>query len=123
MADSYHEVEDRIDDAINALNDAEYPNIARIAREFDVPEQRLRRRFKGVQNKIQCGGRNKKLNEGQELALCHYLDRLDESGVSARPPMLRGAANSILERAHGDSTIPPSTVSKDWTKRYFKHEN
>ncbi|KAF7502396.1 hypothetical protein GJ744_005848 [Endocarpon pusillum] len=52
MAESYHEIKDRIDDVIDALNEAEFPNIARTAREFDVPEQRLRRRFKGIQNKI-----------------------------------------------------------------------
>ena len=88
MAESYQEIEDRIDDAIDALNEAEYPNIAKTACEFDILEQRLRRRFKGVQNKIQCGGKNRRLNEDQELVLCHYLDRLDESGVSARPRML-----------------------------------
>ena len=88
MAESYQEIEDRIDDAIDALNEAEYPNIAKTAREFDIPEQRLRRRFKGVQNKIQCGDKNRRLNEDQELALCYYLDRLDESGVSACPRML-----------------------------------
>ena len=88
MAESYQEIEDRIDDAIDALNSAECPNISKTARKFDVPEQRLRRRFKGIQNKIQCGGKNRRLNEDQELVLCHYLDRLDESGVSTHPQML-----------------------------------
>ena len=74
MAESYQEIEDRIDDAICTLNEAEYPNISQTAREFDVPPQRLRRRFKDVQNKIQCEGSNKKLSEDQELVLCHYLD-------------------------------------------------
>ena len=113
MAESYQEIEDRIDDAIYALNEAEYPNILQTAHEFDVPPQRLRRRFKGVQNKIQCEGSNKKLNEDQELVLCHYLDRLDESGVSARPRMLQSAVNSILERVHNNSTTCPPLVSKD----------
>ena len=74
MAESYQEIEDSIDDAICTLNEAEFPNIAKTVHEFDIPEQRLRRRYKGIQNKIQCGGRNKKLNESQELALGYYLD-------------------------------------------------
>ena len=119
MAESYHEIEDSIDDAIHALNEAEIPNIAKIAREFDVPEQRLRRRWKGIQNKIQCGGRNKKLNDAQELALCHYLDRLDESGISARRQMVQSTANSILQRSHSDSSDDPPTVSKMWTSRFL----
>ena len=87
MAESYQEIEDRIDDVIHALNEAEFPNIAKTAHEFDVPEQRLRRRYKGIQNKIQCRGRNKKLDESQELVLCYYLNQLDKSGVNTRPLM------------------------------------
>ena len=87
MAESYQEIEDRIDDAIYVLNEAEYPNISQTVHEFDVPSQRLQRRFKDVQNKIQCKGRNKRLNKDQELVLCHYLDQLDESGISTRPQM------------------------------------
>ena len=87
MAESYQEIEDRIDDVICTLNEAEYPNISQTACEFDVPPQRLRRRFKDVQNKIQCKGSNKKLFKDQELILCHYLDRLDKLGISTRPRM------------------------------------
>ena len=112
MAESYYEIEDRVTDALNALNETEIPNIARTAREFDVHEKRLRRRWSGVQSKIQCGGRNKKLNDSEELALCHYLNRLDESGVSARRQMLQSAANTILKRSHSDSIDPSSTISK-----------
>ena len=52
MAESYQEIEDSIDDAICVLNEAEFPNIAKTACEFDIPEQRLRRRYKDIQNKI-----------------------------------------------------------------------
>ena len=120
MAESYHEVEDNIDDVICTLNEAEFPNIAKTACEFDVSEQRLRRRYKGTQNKIQCGGRNKKLNESQELVLCYYLDRLNESGVSARSSMFQAAANSILKRSYDDSSTPYSVVSNRWTLRFLQ---
>lgn len=123
MAESYYEIEDRVTDALNALHEAEVPNIARITREFDVPESRLRRRWGGIQSKVQCGGRNKKLNDSKKLALCHYLNRLDESGVSARRQMLQSAANTILKRSHGDSNDPPPTVSKMWTARFLKRHS
>ena len=87
MAESYQEIEDSIDDVICTLNDVEFPNIAKTVRQFDVSKQRLRRRYKDVQNKIQCKGKNKKLTESQELVLCYYLDRLDESGISTRSSM------------------------------------
>ena len=74
MTESYQEIKDSINDVICALKDAEFPNIAKTVRQFDVSEQRLRRRYKGVQNKIQRKGKNKKLTESQELALYYYLD-------------------------------------------------
>ena len=52
MTESYQEIEDRIDDVIDVLNEVEYSNIAKTVHEFDILEQRLRRRFKNVQNKI-----------------------------------------------------------------------
>ena len=52
MTESYQEIKDRIDDVIYVLNEAEYSNISQTTYEFDVPPQRLRRRFKDVQNKI-----------------------------------------------------------------------
>ena len=82
MVESYQEIEDSIDDVICTLNDTEFSNIAKTVRQFDVSEQRLRRRYKDVQNKIQCKGKNKKLIESQELVLYYYLDRLDKSGVN-----------------------------------------
>ena len=87
MVESYQEIEDRIDDVIDVLNEVEYPNIAKTVCEFDIPKQRLRRRFKDVQNKIQCRDKNRRLNKNQELVLYHYLDRLDESEVSIRSRM------------------------------------
>ena len=84
MTESYQEIEDNIDDVICTLNDVEFPNIAKTIRQFDVSEQRLRRRYKDVQNKIQCKKKNKKLTESQKLVLCYYLDRLDKSGVNTQ---------------------------------------
>ena len=63
MTEFYQEIKNRIDDVIYVLNKVEYSNIVKTTYEFNVSKQRLRRRFKNVQNKIQCKNKNRRLNE------------------------------------------------------------
>ena len=67
----------RIGKACDALERFEKPNIARAARDFNVNERKLRNRFNGIPSKTEYGGHNKTLTDDQELAVCHYLDRMD----------------------------------------------
>jgi hypothetical protein len=85
MAESYADKEIRIGKACDALERFEKPNIARAARDFDVNERKLRNRFNGIPSKSEYGGHNKMLIDDQELAVCHYLDRINQTGISARP--------------------------------------
>ena len=120
MAESYADEEIRIGKACDALERFEKPNIARAARDFDVNERKLRNRFNGIPSKSEYGGHNKTLTDDQELAVCHYLDRMDQTGISARPRMLRSVANSILARNHDESDIPPPLIGPDWSRRFLK---
>jgi len=47
MAESYGEVEERIQDAVQFYHTLETPNIVKIEREFTVPVQRLQARIAG----------------------------------------------------------------------------
>ena len=52
------------------------------------------------------------MSEYQELAICQYLDRLDNIGLPARRFMITGCANAILRRSHpADPIDPPPQVS------------
>ena len=95
MSESYSEIESRIQEALDALSKRDKPNIAAAAREFRVPEQRLRARWNGCLSKQERPAANRKLSEALELAVCRYLDRLDAVGTAARMPMIT-CANSIL---------------------------
>jgi hypothetical protein len=44
MAGHCHDIGNRINEALDTIYDDQKPNIAKLAREFDVPEQRLRAR-------------------------------------------------------------------------------
>ena len=55
---------------------------------------------------------NRRLSGHQELAVCQYLDCLDNIGLPARHFMITHFANAILRRSHpADSDDPPSQES------------
>ena len=77
------------------------------AREFLLPVQRLRVRWNSQPSKIQTIPGNRRLSGHQELAVCQYLDRLNNIGLPARHFMITHYANAILRRSHpADSDDP-----------------
>jgi hypothetical protein len=119
MPVTYHEIEERIGEAVAHIQKNPHSNISKIAREFDVPCQRLRYRLKTGKSKITENGQNKKLSPAEELALCHFLDRLDATGFPARIPFIKGFANDLLRRNHTDPTTDPPSVSHMWPQRFL----
>ena len=59
MADLYDEIETRIQAALASVPPHKNPNIAKLARDSAVPEQRLRARHKGRRNKLYILWRSK----------------------------------------------------------------
>jgi AraC-like DNA-binding protein len=119
MPVTYQEVEERVIEACEALETQEIPNIAKTAREFNVPPRRLRRRFQGeTSSRIDAGGQNKALNEAAEEALCLYIDKADEIGLPIRERTLVDAANAIL-RNHHSGIGPIRVVLKMWASRWL----
>ena len=119
MAEPYPEVEARISKAIELIPTREKFTIPKLAKEFNVPEQRLRRRLKGVPSKTQQIPVNRKLSEAGEAAVCGYLDQLDKLGLPVRPAMLQNAANVVLSHNHTGDDDPP-VVGTLWVHRFLK---
>ncbi|KAF8538983.1 hypothetical protein BDD12DRAFT_883702 [Trichophaea hybrida] len=74
IIEPYHVIEAQITQAINILHEQPEggkPNIAAAARQFFVPEQRLRARWNGHRSKQDVIPANRKLREYQELAIAH----------------------------------------------------
>ena len=66
----YRAIESRIIEAINAINTRKNTKIAKIAREFDVPYDRLRNRLYGIPSASAVRGLyNRRLTDNQEKAL------------------------------------------------------
>ncbi len=74
MPESYASIEVRLQGALNTLYTQTLPNVLQIAREFDVPYQRLLARYHGVQSKQDRPALGRKLTDVEELAICQYLN-------------------------------------------------
>jgi hypothetical protein len=115
MADSYDEIEARIQAALASIPPDQKPNIAKLARDYTVPASRLRARHNGRRNRSNCGGAGRSLSDDQEQALIHIIEREQADETYLRYWQLQNRANWILAQEHpSDSPNPPSIVGKNW---------
>jgi hypothetical protein len=92
------DIEDHIIKACDAAKSQKRPNIAKLAREFDVPVTRLRARFQGRQSRSSRPTTNKRLTERQELTLIRWIRHIDSICISPTAGMLTDYANRILKQ-------------------------
>jgi hypothetical protein len=84
MSDTYSEAEKRIEQALDEMRALESaPVIADFARQYNVPYNRLYRRFHGTPSKSDRFSVNRRFLDVEEKAICRYLDRLDKLGLPA----------------------------------------
>ena len=88
--------------------------IARIAREYDVLPRKLQRRCARGCFKSSRSAAGKALTDEMEEAICEYIHQLDSFDMSARPIVIRKAANYLLAEAEINRV-----VEDHWTKRFL----
>ena len=101
--------------------ESEHPNarpITKVAKMFNVPNQRLDYRLLKKNSKSTRMQTNLKLDQVQEETLIQYIERHDKIGVPVRLNQLAILANSSLKRSHSDPSTPPPRVSKIWASRW-----
>ncbi|KAK2608932.1 hypothetical protein QQS21_002508 [Conoideocrella luteorostrata] len=87
----------------NIFDDNPGAKIAAVAREFDVPRSRLRRRLQRISTKKDSPAHHSKLSDEEETALCQYIDKIDSINFAVRPEYITDATTYILrERASAD---------------------
>lgn len=122
MPETYAEVEERISQAITAINKRENVSRNKIAQEFRVPIQRLRSRLNGHPPASTIRGvHRRKLVPDQEKALHDYFIQLDKSGMPTRLHMIEQAANSLLQMS-ADPTKSPPQVGPLWSKCWLERQ-
>ena len=121
MNSLYFAIEQHIRAACQAYRARKSTKIAApLAREFDVPVQRLRARLKGRQSRSSRPTLSKRLDESQEAALISWINTLDNLRVPPTAGMVEASANAIIRRATEPNEEPADPVSKMWVYSFIK---
>ncbi|KAI2707788.1 transcriptional regulator family: Centromere protein B, DNA-binding region [Penicillium roqueforti] len=120
MPKTNKDIEQQIQLAMDSLSDQSKPNIRKTAREFAVPEGRLRRRWRGGKSLFERQPNGRKLNPAQEKALCAIIASFYAVGSSITRRQITDAADSILKDGHNDPTTEPPRIGDHWLKRFLK---
>ena len=118
MTNASESTENRLEPAVSACHERPSRDIASLAREFDVPYQRLRARIHGRSPRGNRAYNGNALDSCQEKALERWIRHLDSFGS---PPSLRRvdqAANQILARG---SDQPGQRLGKMWISKLRKN--
>lgn len=115
MPKEYHIIEERIRQALDSIPDGVIPNIAALARKFDVPGHRLSARYHDRGSRSSRDLTNMRLSKDQELALCRYIDTFEKVEIFPRQDMVLNAARSILRESN--PTAPP--LGDKWLQRSY----
>lgn len=113
---SYSATEDRITEALASINSNSKPNLKKLAEKFAIPYYRLYARANGRLSRSNRPSVNLRLNPTEELALCRYLNIMEEAGLYARYYHIKRTANSILSRR----PEPELPISSAWATRFLK---
>lgn len=108
----YREVERAIDRVLSLIDNQPKPNLTELAKTFDVPYERLRRRFNGKPSRSTRQPAGKKLDSIQENEILSQISQLDISNI-------RRIADQILRRDRSNEH-PPPTVSYKWCVRFVQ---
>ncbi len=113
-------MEEGIQSALRHLD--QYPNakLAAVARQYNVPRGRLRSRRAGYSPRTGLPAVNTKLSKPEELAICRYIDRLEQANLAVRPEFVTDAANAVLAARCSRSQVNLPTVGSKWTTRFLQ---
>lgn len=113
------EVELRAQKALLYLKENPNAKVATVARKFNITRQRLQRRCKGITARPGMQAANTKLSAEEEVAICHYINRLDNASFAVRPEFITDAANYILKERSSSTKQHFPTVGQNWTSRFI----
>ncbi|SLM40452.1 HTH CenpB-type DNA-binding domain [Lasallia pustulata] len=115
MSDLYDASELRVEEAIEAFNNGQFPSAAAAAKAHDIEPRRLQRRLKGQASRSTRQPTCMALTVSQEKAICKYIEGLDQIDMSPTIGMLKGAAEYLLQKSGSTRT-----VSQMWPVRFLE---
>ena len=107
-------VEIRVNQALQYIKENPDAKFAKVARDF-----RPQRRFNGIPAKTGRQVVNNKLSPEEEIAICRYIDCLDNAIFAVRPEFIKDAANHILKERSSATQDQIPNVGQNWTSRFI----
>ncbi|SLM35539.1 HTH CenpB-type DNA-binding domain [Lasallia pustulata] len=115
MSDVYDASELRVEEAIEAFNNGQFPSAAAAAKAHDIEPRRLQRRLKGQASRSTRQPTCMALTVSQEKAICKYIEDLDQIDMSPTIGMLKEVAEYLLQKSGSTRT-----VSQMWPVRFLE---
>ena len=115
MPKKFDELEDRVQEALRAYHDRDKPKMTKLAEEFGIPYQRLKRRVRGRNSRSARPGTNNCLDKAQEQALISWIGALDDANAPPSPQAIESCANEMLARRGFNRR-----VGKNWAYYFIK---
>ena len=124
------EKEEKIQDALEALNNDKNLNVAATAREYNVSYDTLRRRVSGGQSRTQGKENQRLLSDAEEQELARWIKLLTATGHPARYAFVREMAEEIRKRRvvnineENITYVSYEPIGKKWVQRFInRHPN
>ncbi|RAL66008.1 hypothetical protein DID88_005669 [Monilinia fructigena] len=120
------QIEEKIQNAIIALQLKEFKSIRKAAEYFEVPKSTLIARVAGRKSRTQSHEMAQILSNAEENTLVRWISRLTITGFPATPMLVKEMADEIrLRRVQvASSRIPTSTeilpIGHEWIYRFQK---
>ena len=119
MSKPYSEKEKKINFAVDAFLNKEYPTAGKAADAFKVPRRTVYRRINGGGSRFDRSGPGRNLSIEQEDAIVQYVERFKSCDTVPRRQVIKAAADFLLRVSHTDPNVPPPVVGKNWTTRFI----
>ena len=117
-SDEYKKEEARIEKTLQSLTKNPKQKIAHLAREFDVPYSRLRRRALGSTSQLNWQPAHKRLSDDQENAVKLWIDDRDNKELPPTTYEIRNYAEKVLQVMNPGTADPPRLGDR-WTQRFL----
>ncbi|OGM48839.1 hypothetical protein ABOM_003017 [Aspergillus bombycis] len=111
--------EERIQSAIEALQNGKLTSAREAARKYDVPSTTLLNRMNGVKSRSQTWANGHRLTLEEEDSLARWIISVAEHETAPSRSQIEAKANAFL----ANRTTPKETVGESWVYNYLKrHE-
>jgi len=106
--------------ALMGLRNGRWKSVGKAARDMNVPQESLRRQWKGGMSRVEAREKQQKLTKPEEKVLANWITRLTATGHPARHEFIREMAEEIRnKRAEENQPHLSIPLGKSWVQQFI----